>query len=387
MNFAVLGHDFECLRLAESAIRNGHNINWVGDFSQSEGSRLHHMQDEGEHWEDLLDHAVADAVIIGQGSLAPALRIEQVKQLVKNGIAILTTFPLCESLLEYYEIDMCRAESGAVLYHFNPLIEQCRSIEVLSLWIREGHPELGSIEQVLWTRPLRERTRENVVWHFARDVELLGNVAGRLDRMGALGSPDGDAAYAGLSVQLIGKCQVPVRWSVIPVEATTAPQLTLIAASGRVVVSFNEDEQVDRIQTFSQGEEKTVDVSEEDSVHSSLQRFMNAVAEKDEDSSTWSSALRSMELADTIEISLRRGRMIDVHSQQLTEQLSFKGTMSALGCGVLTVLVPALLFLGWVAEQVGIPVANYWPHVLLALLATFLALQILPKFLFSSPQK
>jgi hypothetical protein len=91
-----------------------------------------------------------------------------------------------------------------------------------------------------------------------------------------------------------------------------------------------------------------------------------------------------MELTDTIEISLRRGRMIDVHPQQLTEELAFKGAMSALGCGVLIAVVPLLLFIGWLAEQIGIPVAGYWPHVLFALLALFLVLQLVPKLLMSA---
>ncbi|MCH7751076.1 MAG: hypothetical protein IH898_02825, partial [Planctomycetes bacterium] len=103
--------------------------------------------------------------------------------------------------------------------------------------------------------------------------------------------------------------------------------------------------------------------------------------------STWTDALQAMELADTIEISLRRGRMIDVHHQQLTEELAFKGMMSAAGCGVLLVLPPLLLMVGWLAELIGLPVAHYWPHGLLALLAAFLLLQLLPKLLLHSTEE
>ena len=88
-----------------------------------------------------------------------------------------------------------------------------------------------------------------------------------------------------------------------------------------------------------------------------------------------------MELADTIEISLRRGRMIDVHHQQLTEQMAFKGTMSALGCGVLMILPPLLLLIGWLAELAGLPVASYWPHALLMVFLAFLVFQFLPQLL------
>ena len=73
--------------------------------------------------------------------------------------------------------------------------------------------------------------------------------------------------------------------------------------------------------------------------------------------------------------------MIDVHDQQLTEQMAFKGTMSALGCGLLMVLPPVLIAAGWFAEKAGLPFANYWAHALLALLAVFLAFQLLPRLL------
>ena len=90
-----------------------------------------------------------------------------------------------------------------------------------------------------------------------------------------------------------------------------------------------------------------------------------------------------MELTDTIEISLRRGRMIDVHHQQLTEQMAFKGMMSAVGCGMLAVLPMLLLGLGWIAGKLGLPIASYWPHGLLILLGLFLALQALPWLLYA----
>ena len=117
---------------------------------------------------------------------------------------------------------------------------------------------------------------------------------------------------------------------------------------------------------------------------SALKRFVETIQLGDGASSTWPSALHALELTDTIEISLRRGRMIDVHQQQLTEQLAFKGTMSAAGCAVLMVLPPLLLTGGWLAEHAGLPVASYWAHALLALLALFLGFQLLPKLLLKS---
>ncbi len=357
MNFALLGSDPESLALAQAAEAAGHKIVWHGDIADA---NLGPVEDLGDEWEALLDQNAVDAVIVGRGSVPASLRAEQVNLLTKNGIAILTSFPLVDSVLSYYEIDMSRCESDAVLMHFNPLTEQHTLLEQCSKWIAEGHSELGPIEQVVWERPLDDRTQENVLWHFSRDVELLSLLSAGLNRLGALGSPDETATYAGLSVQLLGKSEVPVRWQVGPVEQEASPRLTLIAQQGKL----------------------TVDFDEVDAASQAITRFVDAVTARNGNASTWPQALAAMELTDTIEISLRRGRMIEVHQQQLTEQMAFKGTMSALGCGVLLLLPPLLLFCGWAAELVGLPLAKYWPHVLLGLLAMFLVLQLIPKLLF-----
>jgi hypothetical protein len=183
-----------------------------------------------------------------------------------------------------------------------------------------------------------------------------------------LGSPDEAATYAGLSVQLLGKSEVPIRWQVGPVEQSTSPRLVLLAERGKLTIEFEE------VAAASQAVTCFVDAV----------TTGNAVTAGNESASTWSQALAAMELTDTIEISLRRGRMIEVHQQQLTEQMAFKGTMSAIGCGVLLVLPPLLLFCGWLAELVGLPVslARSWQYILLGLLLLFLSLQLMPKLLF-----
>jgi len=390
MEFALLGTDLESVALAQAAQAAGHSIVWWGDVGEGVGLQEEGVfwtgEDLGEVWEALYDPSVVDAVIVGRGRTDAALRSEQVNQLSKNGVAILATFPLVESVLAYYEIDMARGESGAVLQHFNPLAAEAEIYGKCAAWVAEGHPELGAIEQIVWERPLAERTRERVLWHFSRDVELLARVAGPLNRLGALGSPDEAATYAGLSVQLLGKSQVPVRWQVGPVEDTESPRLVLIAQRGKLIAEFDEAGRAVELEVRREGETQTTALEAVDAAKQAVERFVVAVEGRDGAASTWSQALQAMELTDTIEISLRRGRMIEVHQQQLTEQLAFKGTMSALGCGVLLVLPPLLLFCGWLAELMGFSVSMYWPHVLLALLGLFLGVQLIPKLLFKTEE-
>lgn len=387
MRFALLGADPDSLALVSAAETAGHSIVWCGDLgAPGEPACGGRFDDLGDEWEALVDQSLADAVIVGRGNADASLRGEQVSLLVKSGVAVLTTFPLVDSVLAYYEIDMARGESKTLLQHYNPLTEQRPIIDDCAKWISVGHPELGAIEQVVWERPLAERTQEQVLWHFSRDVELLGLVAERLNRLGALGSPDEAATYAGLSVQLLGRSEVPVRWQVGPVEQAPWPRLVLIAKQGKLSVDFNEAGQAVQLSLSQDGETTTTQFAGVDAAAQSVDRFVDALTNDDQSASTWSQALQAMELTDTIEIALRRGRMIEVHQQQLTEDLAFKGTMSAFGCGVLLVIPPLLLFCGWVAELLGLSLARFWPHALLALLGLFLGIQLIPKLLFPPPE-
>lgn len=372
MRFALLGADAESLPLAAAVVAAGHELGWQGDLSLADREQFPWLAavDEADQWEDLLIAETADAILIGHGTASDDLRARQVQELARLGRPMLVTFPLFTSVLTYFEVDMSRTEGGALLQYYNPLREAPALAAPMS-WIAEGHPRFGRVEQIAATRAMVDRSREQVLRRFAPDVDLLSHVAGKLNRLGAHASTGAEADYSALSVQLLGAAELPVRWSVEPPADAAGLALHFICERGRETIWFD-----------SQG---LVAQSPVAAATGAIERFASAVESEDSSASTWLQALRAMELTDSIEISLRRGRMIDVHDQQLTEQLAFKGTMSAFGCGLLLVIVPALLVIGWIAGLVGIPVAEYWPHVLLAILALFLGLQFLPKLLYKSP--
>ncbi|MCC6494583.1 MAG: hypothetical protein IT424_16350 [Pirellulales bacterium] len=331
MRFALLGADSESLQLAEAAVATGHKIAWHGDlgkYAASTGLAL--TGDRAEQWEDLLDEETADAVIVGRGAASEAFRAQQVQELVRLGRPVLATFPLVGSVLAYFEIDMARLESSAGVQHYNPLVQWAEAADA-AMWASNGHPALGRVEQIVCTRLLAERTHANVLWHFARDVELLGLLAGRLNRIGAhAGAAREIPDYSALSAQLLGISEIPVRWAVEPPSAAEGLTLTWICQSGRATVSFDSADQLAEIHEGDAGG-PSLRVAGEAPATAAVRRFVASLSASAASASTWSSALRAMELTDSIEISLRRGRMIDVHDRQLTEQLAFKGTMEALG--------------------------------------------------------
>ena len=88
-----------------------------------------------------------------------------------------------------------------------------------------------------------------------------------------------------------------------------------------------------------------------------------------------------MEVVDAAELSLQKGRTIEVFQQQLTERLAFRGTMAAFGCGLMLLAffaVVAITLLGGAESVLKQRIAPAWPLILLALLAVFLSLQAVP---------
>ncbi|MEQ8210684.1 MAG: hypothetical protein RH917_12710 [Lacipirellulaceae bacterium] len=379
MKIAVLGNDPESQSLAEAALRLGHEVSFLSspeNFNDPAAT---------SHLPELFYPASFDGVIVGPAADSSSSRELQIQELMKLGLPILAVHPVVGEVLAYFEIDMARGESGGLLQHYNPLTEH-QILLRLAEWIREGHPQIGRVEQVVAERTFEDRSRPAVLNHFARDVEALIRIAGPLNRIGALGSGNEDAAYAGLSVQLLGKQAVPVRWSVGPVSTEPGLEITLVGEQGRVSLRFDSDHQV--VEGTHPSPLAMASVPEPIAPgEQAIERFLRAI-DLTEAASTWSDALQAMELVDSIEISLRRGRMIEVHHQQLTEHLAFKGTMAAVGCGVIMVFPPLLLLLGWIAGLFGIPLPRHWyAYLLLAMLALFLGLQVLPKLVYSDKPK
>ena len=88
-----------------------------------------------------------------------------------------------------------------------------------------------------------------------------------------------------------------------------------------------------------------------------------------------------MEVVDAVELSLQKGRTIEVFQQQLTERLAFRGTMAALGCGLLLIVFLAVVLVAVLGGAEGLvqeKIVPGWPLLLLAVLVFFLLLQAVP---------
>jgi hypothetical protein len=394
MKLAILGSDSDILQLAAAARGERHVIVWLGDVRPEDGAAIGEftagMTDRSGEWELLLDRAIADAVLIGRGIASSELRAERIKRLATEGVPLLIVYPPFEFVLPYYEVDMIRRESGAIVQHYNPLMGHPAAAEAAA-WVHDGHPTIGPIHQLSCERRVAVASREPVIADLARDVELLASVAGDIRRVTAIGPTGDGASYASLQIQMNAVSAPSLRWSVSRAAAGAAELgIALHGEQGIVTIRIQDGAKngssVWQLDTDEDGARNRRPLEPYDPARAAVIRLAAAVEDSQtlverDFSSTWDAATRAMEVVDAAELSLQKGRTIEVFQQQLTERLAFRGTMAAIGCGLMLVAFVAVVVVGLLGGAEGIVrqrLAPSWPIVLLAVLAFFLFLQAVP---------
>jgi predicted dehydrogenase len=443
MKLAILGTDADVLALGEAALAAGHQIDWLGDVRPEDAEAIHRLVPGlkgSADWESLLDHRLVDAVLVGRGTVSEDLKAEQLKRLVTDAVPTLIVHPATLSVLTFYELDMGRRESHAVVRHFNPLVgnpnvaelaDWVRSSQQLGGTPRAGHPatdaaggrvgdgrgeyaldqprpspeapgratplsEIGAVYQVVCQRFAPDCGREAALRHLARDVEVLRAVAGDVRSVSAVGPrnvpPRGaDTNYASLQVQLSGSGAATVRWSIVPTPGQASRvEVTLIGERGTATLRLPPDydpagaggAEAGSLEIAVGDRRESRPLQPWDAPRVAIDALAAALSanatEKSAAASTWQDATIAMEIADAIELSLQKGRTIEIYPQKLTEQLAFRGTMAAFGCGLLFVGLLILVVAGVLGDALNVPLMRFWPWVLLAVLAMFLLLQVVP---------
>lgn len=386
MRLAFLGTDPDAISLLAAAVHGGHDVVWLGEVRAEDTEAVRRLMPHvgiSEDWELLLDHSLADAVIVGRGTASEELRAEQLKRLVTDAVPLLVVHPASSSVLTYYEMDMARRETGGLVRHYNPLAGH-PVLAALAQWVQDGHEEIGRVYQVTCARALKDTTRANVLGQFARDVELLRAVAGGIRRASAIGPRDEDSSYAALQVQMETDGEASLRWSVVPPEETYGGALQLVGERGTVTLQIPADTVAAdgwELKTVVDGRSTSESLAPWDSARAAIAALAEVDAEDRtaaQRASTWETATQAMEVVDAAELSLQKGRSVDVYHQQLTEKLAFRGTMAALGFGLLFLGLAVMVVAGVLGDVVRVPFVRHWPLVLLGVLALFLLLQGVP---------
>ncbi len=380
---ALLGADSETAQLLH-AIQRSRQFQLVGfceldEVLQDAGGPLPSVELAGarrfDAWETLLDEHIVDAVIVARGRDNDQ-RTEQLRKLIQVAMPVMVSHPVVDSMLVYYELDMIRRETGCRVFPYLTARSHPAIQHIIELTRHGPESPFGKIEQVTFERSMERPTKVEVVRQFARDVDLIRAVAGDMTRLGAMAAGGEGGGYDSLGVQMSGPQDIVARWSVDPNQSSQGAQLIVRGGRGKAVVNLRPEGQAWTLETNIDGMTDTRTYSDWDPAAAMLARLDALLDVPLPFFPDWVDAARSVELAETIERSLTKGRTIELYYEDYTEEGTFKGTMTSVGCGLLLI---GLFLLGAVGigEQMGLPYVRIWPYLLLGVLGLFLLLQFL----------
>ena len=398
MKIGILGCDDHILAIAVAAVEGGHSLSPAYDVPDDLPAILSGIDRQPrEQWQGLLEDEVCDAVLVGVDGWSEH-RAEQVRTLVQADRTILIGHPASLSMLWAYELDMILADSSATVIpalatRHHPFIYSLKNLVEQSI---AGNGPLGPIESLQFERRQPDRDQDSVLTSFARDADVIRVLIGDPSRLMALGG--GDAGWANLAVGLSGPDQVSVRWQVAKGH-TRELTIQLICERGRLCIDIPErdcgvwavTQQTDAgiSDLLPEFPSETAPFQPAEVLLELLLLAVKGDADNHSNSSIppaiWPDAARTIELAETIPRSVKRGRGIDLHQEEFSELGTFRGTMASLGCGIimagLFILFLATL-VGGVARAAGWSfgerLAAIWPYAILTTLILFLILQLLP---------
>ena len=105
-----------------------------------------------DDWESLLDHRLADAVLVGRGTANDALRAEQLKRLVADIMPVLAVHPSARrcwrTTSSTWRGTKCMACCGTIRRSLgSPAVAE------LADWVQTGNGPIGVVHQIICNGP------------------------------------------------------------------------------------------------------------------------------------------------------------------------------------------------------------------------------------------
>jgi hypothetical protein len=392
MKLALLGCDDEAIALVRAALDSGrHELVWAGELGGDDVARdaaiarLPEVVAVERDDAEVLAGGAADLVVVSAtGDVAR--RGDQLRELVQAGIAVCVTHCAALGPIVSYELDMNRVETEAPLVPYLP---------------GRLHPAIFQIPrlagnfagyQVSFERGVANTRAKAVTEALARDVDIVRAIFGDVTRLSAVGVPHGNASpdrdFSGLNVYLTTTIGPTVRWSVDRQAPAENGRITFEGEGERHVLTMRGATWTLTTSSRASGSEEEAATSEETfadwrPAEAILVPLEAQLAGKPV-APLWLDAARAADIADMIEVSIRRSRTIDIYNETYNEQGTFKGMMGIAGCALLLVALCTLFAAAvgqktakffeadWLATLFG-----YWHYALLAVLVVFLLLQLL----------
>ncbi len=368
MDFLILGDGAEERAWAEAiAGRGGHRL--VAAYPGFAGwPEVPAPRD----FDDAIATAGVEAVVVGGGL---EVRGEWLRRAAAEGLPTICLHPPGDDSEPYYQVALSRDETGAVIVPDLPLRLHPGGAALRRALQAE---ELGPFRGLRHEAPAVSRDGDLVRHAFPRMVDVVRALLGEIAALTATGDPPGDRPDESLVVQLRGpqSRRAEVRLGTDPGEPS---RLVVVGAEGSLALEYDPDLALPArlVHRPASGPERVEELGPWDPHAAILDVLARALDHRDAPiHPDLLDGTRAMELAEAVARSLRRGRTVDLHYEEISEEASFKGVMTSLGCAVLLgilVVLPAALM----GPAMGIPWTIYLAWAIPPLLVGFILLQTL----------
>ncbi|MSQ94019.1 MAG: hypothetical protein EXR98_05620 [Gemmataceae bacterium] len=383
MHFALLGDHRDGLDVAEALVASGRHELRLYSGPVPGLARLQRLglnpRSVGDLEEVLADPDL-DVVIVASG---PALRAGQLRRALQSECHVLCIHPADPSPDLAYEAGLIQADTGRVLLPLlsaalHPGLARAKEL-AQSGTARLLEFEIWSSEEVLLDAEMEEHKPGLPGW------DVLRAVGGEIAEV-YLQCPQAEV-LPGQPLLLSGRFLTGLVFQAtyLPNQAESRWRLSLVTTTGRPTLAFTDGWPGPAQWTFTDehGSGQAEDFKPFHPWTALIERFEEAVRlaaikkpqpgvpadeclTKTPATLGWHDELRALELDDAARRSAERGRSSTLDLQEATEEASFKGTMTLVGCSLIWLAVIVLILSTWQPWLV-------W--LILPLFAVFLVMQ------------
>jgi myo-inositol 2-dehydrogenase/D-chiro-inositol 1-dehydrogenase len=321
-----------------------------------------------------LDGALAlagiQAVVVGG---EPESRAEALRRVAAAGLPAICLHPPGSDSEAYYQVSMSRAETGAVIIpdldvRHHPGVELIRRAL--------DTEELGAFRGLRYEEPVDPTEGDLTRVAFSRAVDVVRALIGEIEAVNATGEPPGVAPNLDLVVQLRGdhSRRAEVRLWAGPREPA---RLALSGALGGLTLELptDQDSPSKLTRRDPEGAETVTELPPWDQYRALLEVLSAAAAGRDSHPDLHDGT-RAMEVSEGVVRSLRRGRTVDLHYEEISEAGTFKSVMTSLGCLVLFVVL-IVLPIALAGPALGFGWTIYIAYLIPPMLLGFIFLQMM----------
>jgi myo-inositol 2-dehydrogenase/D-chiro-inositol 1-dehydrogenase len=325
-----------------------------------------------------LDDALArpgiEAVIVG-GPIRE--RGESLRRAAAEGLAIICLHPPGDDSEAYYQVTLSRAETGAVIVPDLPL-RLHPGVSALRQVLAAG--DLGAFRGVRLEASSAGEKVDLLKVVFPRVVDVVRALLGEIEALTATGDPPGEHPDLELIVHVRG---AEGGRGELRLRAGLDEPLRLSVEGANGSMTLEVDPRLEGPARLFRRETAHVEEPRALEPWDAHQAIFSVL--KDSMSSRESTLLphpnlldatRAMELGEATARSLRRGRTVDLHYEEVSEEATFKSVMTSTGCVVLLIALVILpVALG--GPALGADWTIYIAYVIPPALVFFVVLQAL----------